>query len=56
MTILYGSRREKTFLWEFANNTGADQPAHSRSLFSTFVIRIMETTMSKLVTTKISFF
>ena len=35
---LYGPKREKTCLQGFANNTGADQPAHPRSLISTFVI------------------
>ena len=34
-----GPRREKTCLRGFANNTGADQPAHTRSLISAFVIR-----------------
>ena len=37
--ISYGPRREKTCLRGFANNTGADQPAHPRSLISTFAIR-----------------
>ena len=31
---LNGPRREKTCLRGFANNTGADQPAHPRSLIS----------------------
>ena len=53
---LYGPRREKTCLREFANNTGADQPAHPRSLISAFVIHVLENTMSKLATTGISFF
>ena len=35
----YGPQREKTCLLGFANNTGADQPAHPRSLISAFVIR-----------------
>ena len=26
---------------DFANNTGADQPAHPRSLISTFVIHVL---------------
>ena len=34
-----GPRREKTCLRGFTNNTGADQPAHPRSLTSAFVIR-----------------
>ena len=37
-----GPRREKTCLRGFANNTGADQPAHPRSLISAFVIRFLE--------------
>ena len=36
---LFGPRREKTCLRGFANNTGADQSAHPRSLISAFVIR-----------------
>ena len=36
--IAYGPRREKTCLRGFANNKGADQPAHPRSLISAFVI------------------
>ena len=38
---IYGPRREKTCLRVFANNTGADQPAHPRSLISAFVIRVL---------------
>ena len=37
--FIIGPRREKTCLKGFANNTGADQPAHPRSLISAFVIR-----------------
>ena len=40
----------------FANNTGAGQPAHLRSLISTFVIHVFESTISKLATSQISFF
>ena len=40
----------------FANNTDADQPAHPRSLISPFVIRILESTKSKLATSEISVF
>ena len=52
----YGPRREKTCLRGFANNTRADQPAHSRSLISAFVIRVLESTIYKLATSEISFF
>ena len=40
----------------FANNTGADQPAHPRSLISAFVIRFLESTVCKLPTGEISLF
>ena len=32
----------------FANNTGADLPAHLRSLISTFVIRFVDSYICKL--------
>ena len=38
------------------NNTGADQPAHPRSLISAFVIRLLEGTIYKLATGAISIF
>ena len=47
---LFGPRREKTCLREFAINTGADQPAHPRSLISAFVIRFLESIICKLAT------
>ena len=54
--FIFGSRHEKTCLREFANNTSADQPAHPRSLISAFVIHSLESTISKLATSEISFF
>ena len=33
--------KEKTCLRGFTNSTGADQPAHPRSLISAFVIRFL---------------
>ena len=45
-----GPQREKTCLRGFANNTGADQPAHPRSLVSAFVIRFLESIICKLAT------
>ena len=51
-----GPRREKTCLRGFANNTGADQPAHPRSLISAFVIRYLESILSTLATSEISSF
>ena len=40
----------------FANNTDADQPVHLCSLISAFVIHILESTISKPATSKISVF
>ena len=48
--------REKTSLRGFANNTGADQPAHLRSLISAFVIHFLESIISRLDTSEISIF
>ena len=54
--LKFGPRREKPCLRWFANNQGADQPAHSRSLISAFVIRLLESIISKLGTRKFSIF
>ena len=40
----------------FANNTGADQPAHPRSLISAFVICFEESTICRHATDEISIF
>ena len=40
----------------FANNKGADQPAHPRRLISAFVIRFLGSIISKLATCEISIF
>ena len=53
---LFGPRREKTCLRWFANNIGADQPAHPRSLISAFVIRFLERIICKLAAGQISIF
>ena len=53
MTPCYGPRPEKT-CQGFANNTGADQPAHLRRLISAFVIRFLESIICKLATGEIS--
>ena len=55
-SLLFGPRREKTCLRGFANNTGADQPAHPRILISAFVIRVILSTISKLAPSKIALF
>ena len=50
-----GPRRKKTCLWRFANNKGADQPAHPRSLISDFVIHLLESIISKLAPAKFQY-
>ena len=45
---------EKTCLMSYANNKGADQPAHPRSLISAFVVRCLDSIISIVCVTKIS--
>ena len=47
---IIGPRSEKTSLRGFANNTGADQPSHPRSLITAFYFRFLESTICKLDT------
>ena len=54
--FMNGPRCEKTCLRGFANNKGADQPAHLRRLISAFVIRFLESIVCKLETGEISIF
>ena len=54
--ISHGPQREKTCLLGFGNNTGPDQPAHPHSLISAFVIRFLESIISRLATSEISNF
>ena len=49
-------QREKTCLRGFANNTGADQPAHPRSLISAFFIRFLKSIIYKLAIGEIATF
>ena len=51
-----GPRRKKTCLRGFANNKGSDKPALPRRLISAFVIRVLESIISKLATIEISIF
>ena len=50
MFLIYGLRREKTCIRGFANNTGADQPAHLRSPISAFVNCLLKRIISRLAT------
>ena len=52
-TIL-GSSHAKMCLMPYANNKGADQPAHSHSLISTFVVRFLDSIMPLVSTSEIS--
>ena len=45
---------EKTCLMLYANNKGADQPAHPRRLISAFFIRCLDSVMSLVCLTNIS--
>ena len=56
--IIWASSRENLSSGEGGgcDNTCADQPAHSRSLISDFVIRLLESIISRLATSKITNF
>ena len=56
VTLIIGPRREKTSLLGLANNKGAEQPAHPRRLISAYVIRFLESIISKLAMSEISIF
>ena len=42
----------KSIVWGLANNKGADQPPHPRSLISAFVIRLLKSTISRYAASK----
>ena len=44
--LLFEPGHEKTCLMSYANNKGADQPAHSRSLISAFIVRCLDSIIS----------
>ena len=51
-----GPDHAKTCLISYANNKGADQPAHPRSLISTFVVRCLDSMICILAISKVSKF
>ena len=51
-----GPRQEKTCLPGFVNNKDTDQPVYLRSLISTFNIRLLESSISKLAADEILIF
>ena len=44
--FIYELGHEKMCLMSYANNKGADQPAHPRSLISAFVVRCLDSIIS----------
>ena len=54
LVIFIEPGHEKTCLMSYANNKGADQPAHPRSLTSAFIVRCLHSVMSLVSVTKIS--
>ena len=54
-SIVWASAQENMSLG-FTNNKGADQPVHPHSLISAYVIRLLESVLSKLAPSEISLF
>ena len=44
--FVYEPGHEKMCLMSYANNKGADKPAHPRSLISAFIVRCLDTIIS----------
>ena len=44
--FVYEPGHEKTYLMSYANHKGADQPAHPRSLISTFIVHCLDSILS----------
>ena len=53
---IYWPGHAKTCLMPYANNKGADQPAHPRSLISTFIVRCVDRMIYILAISKITRF
>ena len=53
---IYGSGHAEICLMPYANNKDADQPAHPRSLISTFVVRCLDSMICILAISKVSRF
>ena len=56
MPQTHGPQLEKNCLQGFANSKGTDQPAQPCSPISAFVIRLLESILSNLATSKITLF
>ena len=53
---LFGRGHAKMCLMAYANNKGAGQPAHPRSLISAFVVRCLDSVICILAISKVSRF
>ena len=53
--LLYGLHNNKTCLPGFANNKGADQPAHPRRLISTLLFTVWKVSYLDLLRAKFQF-
>ena len=53
---LYGPGHAKMCLMPYANNKGADQPAHPHNLISTTVVRCLDSMICILAISKVSRF
>ena len=56
VAFIIGPGHAKMCLMPYANNKGADQPAHSRSLISTFVVRCLDSMICILAISEVSRF
>ena len=54
VTFINGPHHEKTCLMPYASDKGADQPAHSHSLISAFVVHCFDSMITILAKSKIS--
>ena len=53
-TRIFGPGHVKMCLMPYANNKGTDQPAHLRSLISTFIVRCLDSILPLVPISKIS--
>ena len=54
LAVYYVSHIRENLFMPYANNKGADQPAHPRSLISTFVVRCLDSIISLVSISEIS--
>ena len=54
--VINGPGHAKMCIMPYANNKGADQPAHPRSLISTFIFRCLDSIICIVAISKVSRF